>query len=138
VLTLEEAITWFNTVASKVKEVPNANRRRQLAAILLSLFQRAYIDLLRKKYKSKEYMPIIPTREDHFAAESLAMFLLTIKDEEERAAYIARLYEAMQYYFENFEEFKFERVEDILSFKNFHKVLSKINAILAPAQFFDE
>jgi len=138
VLSLEEAITWFNSIASKVKEVPNANRRRQLAAILLSLFQRAYIDLLRKKYKSKEYMPIIPAREDYLAAETLAMFLLTIKDPDERAGYIARLYEAMQYYFDNFEEFSLGRVEDILRFKTFSKVLHQINMNLTPAEFMED
>jgi hypothetical protein len=129
-ITVDRAVEWFNSVASKVKEVPNFNRRKQLAAIILSLFLRAYMDLLKKKWKSTHYQPYIPTAEDYKAAEEVAIFLVTaIKDPDERAAWISRLYRQMEYYFQNYEELGVS-ADKVLSFAVFHKKLGEIDSRL--------
>jgi hypothetical protein len=126
-LSLEEAITWFNAVAAKVKDVPNYNRRRQLAAIILSLFQRAYHDLVTKKYRSRSYVPIVPSWEDYKAAEEVALMLFTFfRDEEERAAQISRLYRQMLYFFDNFQKWNLS-AKDVLSFATFRKLAMDIS-----------
>ena len=137
-LTLEDAIKWFNKVASKVKEVPNANRRRQLAAILLSLFYRTYCDLLTEKYKSKYIMPYTPTHADFRAAEEIALDLLTTQDKKVRAERIAKLREAMFYYFENFHQWKDIKPENVLSFRTFQQKLPEIYMALPPIELGDE
>lgn len=137
-ITVDKAIAWFNSVASKVKEVPNFNRRKQLAAILLSLFLKAYMDLMKKKLKSLYYQPYIPSAADYKAAEEVAIFLVTaIKDPDERAAWISRLYRQMEYYFQNYEELGVS-ADKVLSFAVFHKKLDEIDrgleANLFPAE----
>jgi hypothetical protein len=127
VITVDKAIVWFNSIASKVKEVPNFNRRKQLAAILLSLFLKAYMDLMRRKLKSLYYQPYIPSAADFKAAEEIAIFLVTaIKDPDERAAWISRLYRQMEYYFRNYEELGVS-ADMVLSFAVFHKKLNEID-----------
>jgi hypothetical protein len=129
VITVDRAIAWFNAVASKIKETPNFNRRKQLGAIILSLFQRAYMNFL-KKLKSKYYMPYIPTAADYKAAEEVAIYLATtIEDEEERAAWISRLYKDMEFYFQNFEELKVDP-DKVLSFAVFRAKLQEIDSKL--------
>jgi hypothetical protein len=134
VITVDRAIAWFNAIVSKVKETPNFNRRKQLAAIILSLFQRAYMNLL-KKLKSQYYMPYIPTAADYKAAEEVAIYLATaVKDEEERAAWISRLYEDMEYYFQNFEELGVDP-NRVLSFAVFRAKLQEIDSRLGANLF---
>jgi hypothetical protein len=129
-VTVDKAIVWFNAVASKIKETPNFNRRKQLAAILLSLFLKAYMDLMRKKLKSVYYQPYIPSAADFKAAEEIAFFLVTaIKDPDERAAWISRLYRQMEYYFQNYEELGVS-ADKVLSFAVFHKKLREIDSRL--------
>jgi hypothetical protein len=90
---------------------------------------------LLKKLKSQYYMPYIPTAADYKAAEEVAIYLATaVKDEEERAAWISRLYEDMEYYFQNFEELGVDP-NRVLSFAVFRAKLQEIDSRLGANLF---